>query len=216
MCFSSCLRQGTPYPCREAGFRVRELVAVVARNGFAICIAHGRKRGMATVKNWLNAGHGLKLAVSANSPYPRPVHANNQGHKQSVFTNWQWRQLSMNTPRQRSQIVRRQFAVMNFPHPQTRRKRGLSTNSNWQETVRGTAASRPDRCRPVSRFTFKSFRIMTTFDLSTVSKAVAELYAAAFAGVPSGRKTVARRDQRADCSAALHKPRARHELAFSG
>ena len=34
--------------------------------------------------------------------------------------------------------------------------------------------------------------------------------------VPSGAKIFGRRDQRADCSAALHKPRARHELAFSG
>ena len=70
MCFESYLIQGKPYPCREAGFHFRELVAVKVRNGFAICIAHGRKRGIATVMIWFNAGHGLKQYVSVNSPPP--------------------------------------------------------------------------------------------------------------------------------------------------
>jgi hypothetical protein len=60
-----------------------------ARNGFAIWIAHGRKRGLATIMIRLNAGHELKLCVSAISPHPRPIHANNHVRKQSVFTNWQ-------------------------------------------------------------------------------------------------------------------------------
>jgi hypothetical protein len=56
---------------------------------------------------------------------------------------------------------------------------------------------------------------MTTFDPAEVRKAVAEFTPRRpqkFQAV----KNFAHRDQRADCSAAFHKPRARHELAFSG
>ena len=79
----------------------------------------------------------------------------------------------MNRQWQRPWIVRSQSAVVNFPRPQTRRERELSTISNWQGMVR-VSASRPHRRRPISRFIFNPFHLMTTFDPVEVRKAVAE------------------------------------------
>jgi hypothetical protein len=54
------LDRGTPYPCREAGFYVRESVAVRAQNGFAIFIAHGRKRGLSTNLDRSHTRHAIE------------------------------------------------------------------------------------------------------------------------------------------------------------
>lgn len=132
MCFKSCLSQGKPYPCRVAGFHVRESVAVRAGKGIAICIAHGRKRGIATVLIRLNAGRGRKLSVFVSSPQPRPVHVNNRIHRQSVITNWQWQQLSANRQRQRSENVHRQAAILSFPHSRIGHGRDLSAIADRQ------------------------------------------------------------------------------------
>jgi len=174
VCFKPCLSQGTPYPCRVAGFHGRESVAVEARNGCAIGIAHGRKRGLATVMHRFNPGRGLKLSVSANSPHPRPVYGNNQVRKQSVNTDWQWIQSSMTAPRQRSWIVRRQSAVVDFPRTRIGQGHDLSPVPHRQRIVPVPASPRPTRCRPISRFTFNPFRFMTTFDPAEVRQAVAE------------------------------------------
>jgi hypothetical protein len=155
VCFSSCLIQGTPYPCREAGSHGRESVAVEARNSFAIGIAHGRKRGMATVMNWFNARRGRNLSVSANSPHPRSVHANNHVHKQSVFMDRQWRQLSMNEQRQRSRIVCSQAKVVNHPRPRIGHGRDLSAVADRQCIMRVAASRCPPGRQPISRFKFK-------------------------------------------------------------
>jgi hypothetical protein len=155
----------------------------------------------------LSAGHGLKLSVSANSPHPRTVHVHNHVPRQSVSTDWQRIQLSMNRQWQRSWIVRSQSAVVDSPRTRIGHGHGLSAVADRQRIVPVPASPRPHRRRPVSRSTFNPFRSMTTFDPAEVRKAVVE--------VPS-RGIFGRRDQRADCSAALHKPRARHELAFSG
>jgi len=167
-------KTGQALPLPGGRFSRPRTVAGRAGDGFAICIAHGRKRGPATAMIRFNIGHGLKLSMSTNSLHPSPVHANNYIHNQSVLTNWQWQQLSPNRQRHWSWIVHRQSQVVNHPRRQTHCEPRLLTNSNWQGTVRGTAASRPHHCRPVSLFTFKPFRIMTTFDPSTVRKAVAD------------------------------------------
>jgi len=155
VCFKSYLIQGKPYPCRAAGSHGRESVAVKARNGFAICIAHGRKRGMARVMIWFNAGLGRNLSVSTNSPHPRSIHANKHVHKQSVFTDRQWRQLSMNAQRQRSRIVRSQAKVVNHPRPRIGLGRDLSAVADRQCIMRVAASRCPPGLQPTSRFKFK-------------------------------------------------------------
>ena len=155
MCFKSYLIQGKPYPCREAGSLGRELVAVEARNGYAIGIAHGRKRGMATVIIWFNAGHGRNLSVSTNSPHSRSVPAKNHVHKQSVFTDRQWRPLSMNGHRQRSRIIRSKTKVVNHPRPRIGHGRDLSAVADRQCFMRVAALPCPHGSQPVSRFKFK-------------------------------------------------------------
>ena len=121
-----------------------------------------------------SAGHGLKLSVSTNSPHPRPVHAHNHGHRQSVSTGWQWIQLSMNRQRQRPWIVRRQSAAGNFPRTRIGHSHDLSAVADRQRIVPVPALPRPHRCRPVSRFTFNQFPLMTAFDPAQVRKVVAE------------------------------------------
>jgi hypothetical protein len=175
VCFKSYLIQGKPYPCREAGSHGRESVAVEARNGFAICIAHGRKRGLATVMIWFNAGHGRNLSVSSTGPHPRSVHTHNHVHRQSVCTDWQRIHLSMNRQWPRSWIVRSQSTVVNFPRTRIGHGHDLSAVVDRQRIVPIPASPRPHRGQRVSRFTFNPFQFMTTFDSAEVRKAFAEL-----------------------------------------
>jgi hypothetical protein len=168
------LRERKPYPCRVAGSRGRESVAVETRNGCAIWIAYGRKRGQATVMVRSSAGHGLKLSVSTNSPHPRTVHVHNHVHRQSVSTDWQRIQLAMNRQWQQSWIVRRQSAVVNFPRTRTGHGHDLSAVADRQRIVPVPASPLPQRRRPVSRFISNQFQSMTTFDPAEVRKAVAE------------------------------------------
>jgi len=174
MCFKSYLIQGKPYPCREARFRGRESVADRAGDGFAICIAHGRKRGMATVMIWFNAGHGRNLSVPTNSPHPRSVHVHNHVHGQSVNSDWQLIQLSMNRQRQPSWIVRSQSAVVNFPRTRIGHGHDLSAVADRLRIVTSPASPCPHRCQPIFRFISDQFQSMTTFDPVEVRKAVAE------------------------------------------
>ena len=174
MCFKSYLIQGKPYPCREAGSHGRESVAVEARNGFAICIAHGRKRGVARVMIWFNAGLGRNLSLSTNSPHPRTVHVHNHVHRQSVSTDWQRIHLSMNRQWPRTWTVRRQSAAVINPRPQTGHARDLSATVDRQRIVRGVASRCPSCGRSISRFTSKLFLPMSSFNPATVRHAVAE------------------------------------------
>ena len=86
----------------------------------------------------------------------------------------QWIQLSMNPPRQRSWIVRKQSAVANFPRMRIVHGHDLSAVAGWQRIVPVPASPRPHRRQPVSQFIFKPFHFMITFDPAEVRKAVTE------------------------------------------
>ena len=110
-------------------------------------------------------GHGHDLVqcrhTDAICPCPRTVrirvlvHANNHVHKQSVFTDRQWSQLSMNAQRQRSRIVRSQAKVVNHPCPRIGHGRDLSAVADRQCIMRVAASSCPHGRQPISRFKFK-------------------------------------------------------------
>jgi hypothetical protein len=121
-----------------------------------------------------SAGHGLKLSMSTNSPQTRTVHVHNHVHRQSVSTDWQRIQLSMDRQRPRSWIVRSQSAVVNFPRTRIGHGHDLSAVADRQRIVPVAASPRPLRCQPISRFISNQFQSMTTFDPAEVRKAVAE------------------------------------------
>ena len=83
-------------------------------------------------------------------------------------------QSSVNEQRQRTRIVRRQSAAVNNPRSRTGHRRNLSATVDRQRLIRVAALSCPHGCRPISRFSSKSFRPMNTFDPAEVRKAVAE------------------------------------------
>jgi TusA-related sulfurtransferase len=121
-----------------------------------------------------HAGRGRELSVSTNNPCPRSVRANRRIRKQSVALHKQRLQSSVNAQRQRTRIVRRQSAAVNNPRSQTGHGRNLSATVDRQRLIRVTGLSCPHGCRPISRFSSKSFRPMNTFDPVEVRKAVAE------------------------------------------
>ena len=135
---------------------------------------HGRKRGISSNAIRFKAGRGRKLAASTNNPHPRSVHASNHVRKQSVFTDRQRTQSSMKLQQQRVQIVRRQSTVAHHPRLRAGMIRNLSANTDWQKIIHVIALPCPHGRRLVSRFSFKLFRPMNTFDPAEVRKAVAE------------------------------------------
>ena len=112
--------------------------------------------------------------MATNNPRPQTVRANRRIRKQSVALHKQRLQSSVNAQRQRTRIVRRQSAAVNNPRSQTGHGRNLSATVARQRLIRVAGLSCPHGCRPISRFSFKSFRPMNTFDPAEVRKAVAE------------------------------------------
>lgn len=112
--------------------------------------------------------------MSANNPCPRSVHANRHVHEQAAFSATQRLRQSANRQRPRTQVVRRQSAVSNYPCPRTGCGRSLSANTDWQRSARVVVSPCPSDRRSFSRFTSASLPPMTSFDPATVRQAVAE------------------------------------------
>src|SRR5437867_158685 len=121
--------------------------------------------------------HGLDLSVSANNPCPRSVRAHRRGHKLSASANTSQFRQSVRTHWQRTQTVRRQSAVSHCPCPRTRRGRAFAVTLGWQGIVHAIVFWFPYRRQHVSRSVsdlFSPFPPMSSFDPSTVRKAVEE------------------------------------------
>ena len=143
MCFSSCLRQDKPYPSGRKVFRSANGRGQ-ARNSRAISTSFmAANAALSTDTNRFKTGRRHELSVSANSPCPRSVHANNRVRKQSVSAHRQRPQSSVNRQRQRTWIVRRQSAAVNNPRSRTGHGRNLSATVDRQRVIRVAALSCP-------------------------------------------------------------------------
>ena len=174
MCFSSCLRQDKPYPFASEGLGVRERVAAGTRHFRAASAIRGHGIGQSTSFIQPGTGRGRELSVSAFSPRPRSVHANNRVREQSMSAHRQRPQSSATAQRQRTCIVHRQSEAVNFPRLRTGYGRNLSATVDWQRIIRAATSPCPSCRQSISRFTSESFQPMSSFDPATVRQAVAE------------------------------------------
>ena len=91
-----------------------------------------------------------------------------------MSTHRQRPQSSVNRQRPLTWTGHRQSAAVINPRPRTGHARDLSATVARQRLIRVPGLSYPHGLRPISRFSFKSFHPMNTFDPVEVRKAVAE------------------------------------------
>jgi len=119
-------------------------------------------------------GRSCGSSVSADGPQPRPVHAIRRGSNQSGAATRTRSQLAARRQRQRTRTVCRQAAIRNCPRPGPRSQPAQAVKPNGQRLVQTCASTWPARGLSVSRFTSAACKPMSSFDPTTVRKAVEE------------------------------------------